>query len=66
MCRAVRVLSSAGNAIVPHAAATPASAAFASSARSAFSAPSPARHREVACDEAALQFFDFLGVGATC
>ncbi|TKW12535.1 hypothetical protein SEVIR_5G041700v4 [Setaria viridis] len=50
--------------MVPRAAA-PASAAFAHSARSAFSAPSPARHRAVASDEAALPFFDFLGVGTT-
>ncbi|GJN06289.1 hypothetical protein PR202_ga24001 [Eleusine coracana subsp. coracana] len=38
--------------------------AFAPSARSAFSAPSPARHRDGG-DKPAMPFFDFLGVGAT-
>ncbi|TVU22614.1 hypothetical protein EJB05_32325 [Eragrostis curvula] len=53
--------------MVPRATA-PAPAAFAPSARSAFSVPSPARHREAASrdagDKPALPFFDFLGVGA--
>ncbi|GJN37942.1 hypothetical protein PR202_gb26943 [Eleusine coracana subsp. coracana] len=46
--------------VVPRAAAS----AFAPSARSAFSAPSPARHRDGG-DKPAMPFFDFLGVGAT-
>ncbi|XP_062183778.1 transcription factor CSA-like [Phragmites australis] len=54
--------------MVPRAFA-PAPAAFAPSARSAFSAPSPARRRSAASeggsDMVALPFFDFLGVGAT-
>ncbi|TKW12537.1 hypothetical protein SEVIR_5G041900v4 [Setaria viridis] len=46
--------------------AAPRAAAFAPSARSAFSAPSAARHREARSDDkVALTFFDFLGVGAT-
>ncbi|RLN22843.1 hypothetical protein C2845_PM07G06400 [Panicum miliaceum] len=50
-------------------AAPRAAAPFAPSARSAFSAPSAARHREAQAppsdDKVALPFFDFLGVGAT-
>ncbi|KAG2587964.1 transcription factor CSA-like [Panicum virgatum] len=47
--------------------AAPRAAAFAPSARSAFSAPSAARRREAppSDDKVALPFFDFLGVGAT-
>ena len=57
----VCVCSSAGYDAAPRA------AAFAPSARSAFSAPSAARHREAppSDDKVALPFFDFLGVGAT-
>ncbi|TVU22608.1 hypothetical protein EJB05_32319, partial [Eragrostis curvula] len=59
----------AGYDMVPRAAA-PAPAAFAPSARSPFSAPSPAHHRATVASEdcggkLALPFFDFLGVGAT-
>ncbi|PUZ57269.1 hypothetical protein GQ55_5G416400 [Panicum hallii var. hallii] len=48
----------------------PRAAAFAPGARSAFSVPSPARHRAAACDDdscgsLARPFYDFLGVGAT-
>ena len=52
--------SSAGYDVVPRA------AAFAPSARSAFSAPSAtARHGEARSDDkVSLPFFDFLGVGA--
>ncbi|KAL6850466.1 hypothetical protein ACP4OV_021093 [Aristida adscensionis] len=50
-----------GYDMVPQrAAAAPAPSAFAPSARSAFSAPSPARGSKLA-----VPFFDFLGVGAT-
>ncbi|PUZ57270.1 hypothetical protein GQ55_5G416500 [Panicum hallii var. hallii] len=51
----------------PRAAAPAPAAAFAPSARSAFSTPSAARHREAPPpdDKVALPFFDFLGVGAT-
>jgi myb proto-oncogene protein len=58
------VCSSAGYDAAPRIAA-----AFAPSARSAFSAPSAAaHHREARSDDkvpAPLPFFDFLGVGAT-
>ncbi|TVU22620.1 hypothetical protein EJB05_32331, partial [Eragrostis curvula] len=59
----------AGYDMVPRAAA-PAPAAFAPSARSPFSAPSPAHHRATVASEdcggkLALPFFDFLGIGAT-
>ncbi|XP_062208384.1 transcription factor CSA-like [Phragmites australis] len=54
--------------IVPPRAAAPVPAAFAPSARSAFSAPSSARHLASASehggDKRAMRFFDFLGVGA--
>jgi myb proto-oncogene protein len=55
-----RVCSSSGYDVVPRA------AAFAPSARSAFSAPSAtARHGEARSDDkVSLPFFDFLGVGA--
>ncbi|KAJ1283298.1 hypothetical protein BS78_03G117700 [Paspalum vaginatum] len=45
----------------------PRAAAFAPSARSAFSPPATSRHREARSDDkvAPLPFFDFLGVGAT-
>ncbi|RLN25388.1 hypothetical protein C2845_PM07G06410 [Panicum miliaceum] len=47
----------------------PRAAAFAPGARSAFSVPSPARHRGAACDDGcgklSRPFYDFLGVGAT-
>ncbi|RLM92334.1 hypothetical protein C2845_PM08G09730 [Panicum miliaceum] len=51
----------------PRAAAPAPAAAFAPSARSAFSTPSAARHREArpSDDKVVLPFFDFLGVGAT-
>ncbi|KAL6627707.1 hypothetical protein ACP70R_031433 [Stipagrostis hirtigluma subsp. patula] len=55
--------------MVPPRAAAPAPAAFTPSARSAFSAPSPARHRaadsHAGDSKLAMPFFDFLGVGAT-
>ncbi|WVZ71621.1 hypothetical protein U9M48_020188 [Paspalum notatum var. saurae] len=51
---------SAGYDVVPRA------AAFAPSARSAFSPPATSRHREARSDDkVAVPFFDFLGVGAT-
>ncbi|KAL6626397.1 hypothetical protein ACP70R_030123 [Stipagrostis hirtigluma subsp. patula] len=58
-----------GYDMVPPRSAALSPSAFAPSARSAFSAPSPARHRVGASDDGAdklaLPFFDFLGVGAT-
>jgi hypothetical protein len=64
-CRGV--CSVAGYDAAPRAAAPAPAAAFAPSARSAFSTPSAARHREAppSDDKVALPFFDFLGVGAT-